>query len=250
MLTLRLYLEEMSGDWFGWIEDFPGATCQGTSPQDAQRAAPCALIDYVHWLRGHQERLPSILFDLTSADIQMHIAETHSAHPGAGIKTERCFEPDTTSLMDDEIEAYLRLLRYARADLEKATDALPPEAWDTAPFGGKSVRAILRHLAEVEMTTINRLRLLPAPPPVREPMEQLRQVRQEFEQAIRAFPADRRDSSTLIEGERWTLRKVLRRVLWHERYHAAQIDARSHPQSYLRAALREDRRQSEAHWVW
>ena len=51
MLNLRLYLENIAGYWFGWIEDFPGACVQGYSMGEVERSAPRAFADYLNWLR-------------------------------------------------------------------------------------------------------------------------------------------------------------------------------------------------------
>lgn len=53
-----------------------------------------------------------------------------------------------------------------------------------------------------------------------------------------------------MTGERWTLRKALRRALWHERYHAAQIAARSNPVEFMRALAVEMRQRDAGIRLW
>src|SRR5215831_3238269 len=79
MERLQLYLEEIAGEWFAWIEMFPGAYSQGASPHCAEKAAPAALRNYVQWLRQHGETLSPYLVGLANADIRVEAVEIHPA---------------------------------------------------------------------------------------------------------------------------------------------------------------------------
>jgi predicted RNase H-like HicB family nuclease/uncharacterized damage-inducible protein DinB len=240
MTTVRLYLEDIEGDWFGWIEGFPGAYSQGATPQEAAQRAPQALLRYAAWLQSHGEPVPSALAGQTSADLRPEIIEVHhAALTDTGYEINGFFEPDARPLDEEEIALYLRLLQYSRADLLKAAQAIPPQQWDSAPFGGKSVRAILTHLASAERFYLTCLHLPVALPSTSDPLEQLAVVRGELERLMSALSSEGRRMIVQHE-EKWSARKTLRRALWHERYHTAQLTARSNPNEYLRA-LNPDR---------
>lgn len=238
MVTLQLALEEIQGDWFGWIETFPGAYSQGLSPQEAERFAPAALSDYLAWLRGHEEPTPPSLFGLTSAEIHIEVCEIHRAQIGPdGGEINGFFVSDALSVEADELEVILRLLTHARADLEKAARALPPDQWDMAPFGGKTVRSLLYHIARTELSLFSRLGFVSGILPPSDPLSLLDTVRQELLRCLPDLLDRQREGEMLADGERWTLRKALRRALWHERYHTAQIAQRTNPSDYLRAVV-------------
>ena len=54
-----------------------------------------------------------------------------------------------------------------------AAQSLPPDMWDMAPFGGKTVRGILRHVADTEQWTVSRLVNTSTPKRIFDPLERL-----------------------------------------------------------------------------
>jgi hypothetical protein len=237
MVTLRLYLEEIQGDWFGWIEGFAGAYCQGTTPQAVACAAPCALLDYLTWLRSHDMTM-ALPTGLTDADMHVECVETHPAQrTPEGTEINGFFALDERRVDDSDIELALSLLNYAYADLDKALRAIPPDAWDTAPFGEKSVRAILTHLVETERFYLSVLTRFTPLLARTETAAKPEDVREAFAQEARAVPMNRRADVVPVDGENWSLAKVMRRAVWHVRYHAAQIAARSDASAFLRGVF-------------
>jgi predicted RNase H-like HicB family nuclease len=242
MQTLRLYLEDIDGDWFGWIEMFPGAFSQGPTSQAAAQAAPVALIDYMEWLRTHDVPSPTHLQRVGSAELRVEIVETyHAQRTASGHEINGFFGPDARPVEDEDLERYLSLLACARADLRKAVRAIPPESLDTAHFGERSVSSLLKHLADTELFGLSCLRLAPQMPIEDDAMQWLETVRQEFVRAVQSAPMSRRSDIFTVQNERWSLRKLLRRTLGHERFHAAQIARRSNPVAFLQTALADMR---------
>jgi predicted RNase H-like HicB family nuclease len=238
MLTLHLYLEDFAGDWIGWIEGFPGATSQGATPEEVVRQAPTAMLEYVQWLQRHAEPVPPRLQNESSYGLRPEIAAIH--HPRAaqeGVEIHGFFAPDRRPLDAEELAQYLRLFRFACADLRSAVCALPPDEWDSAPFGGKSVRTILQHLAASERDLLRCLGVEPQLESTLDPRVSLEDMHHEFEKAVETVSQSQRGEAVLIQGERWTLRKILRRAVWHTRYHAIQIAGRSNPTAFLRSAV-------------
>jgi len=234
MVTLRLYLEEIQGDWFGWMEGFAGAYCQGATPPAALRDAPCVLLDYLMWLRCHDVSM-ALPTGLTSGDIHVDCVEIHPAQrTPEGSEINGFFAMDERRVDDAAIELTMQLLAYAQADLDKALHAIPPDARDTAPFGGKSVRSILAHLVAMDRFYLDVLaRFTPLQMRIEIPLDP-ETVRETFAREVRAVPTSKRADVVPVNGEYWSLAKVLRRAVWHKRYHAAQIAARSDPSAFLR----------------
>ncbi len=54
-----------------------------------------------------------------------------------------------------------------------------------------------------------------------EPLMQLTTVRNQAQQAVWSWIGD--DQNTTSSDEAWTARKIVRRMLWHERDHIGQI---------------------------
>jgi len=242
MQTLRLFLEEIEGDWFGWMEAFPGAFSLGPTPQAAAQAAPAAFMKYMDWLRAHDALSPGALQGFSTGGMQIEVVETLRAqHTASGQEINGFFGMDERAVDEEERERALNLLTHARADLRKAVRALPPESLVTAPFGGQSVGSILKHLADTELFWLSCLRLTPRIAAEEDPVKWLETVRREFLREVRSIPASKRGDICTVQGERWSLRKALRRVLGHEQYHTAQIAARSNPSEFLRAMVAERR---------
>lgn len=55
-------------------------------------------------------------------------------------------------------------------------------------------------------------------------IDRLQLTRQAAIMRIKSYPKESRGKILTHQGERWTLRKALRRAVWHERDHLNQID--------------------------
>src|SRR5262245_41691248 len=104
MEKLQLYLEQIAGEWFAWIEMFPGAYSQGATPHCSEKAAPVALRNYIQWLRQHGETPTPQLLALGHTDIHVAIAEIHPAEATPdGREINGFFGPDGRSLTNHDI---------------------------------------------------------------------------------------------------------------------------------------------------
>lgn len=242
MAVLHLYLEAIEGDWFGWIEHFPGAYTQGDDPEEAVQNAPHLCQDYVRWLAQHGEAIPDALCNLSPAHMEFRLAQVHWAeHPEMGREINGFFRMDEPPLTTEEIETALRLLHYSREDLHKAVHLLEPQTWDAAPFGGKSVNMLLRHIADKEREMLEALGVPTAALSAREPVDDCNVVRSALQETLCSIPAAARNKVSIANGEVWTWRKMVRRALWHERFHCQQIAVRSNPSQYLRSIVADTR---------
>ncbi len=56
-------------------------------------------------------------------------------------------------------------------------------------------------------------------------IERFQRVRQAAILRVKSYPNELRGKVFTHRGEQWTLRKALRRAVWHERDHISEIDA-------------------------
>jgi hypothetical protein len=190
---------------------------------------PVAIAEHLAWLREHGEPCD----DATDWEI----AEELTA---GGHRRDFLFDGDRAPVTDVDLDRYLARAEFARADLLAALrgvpaavlDWTPPETafatydpWAPEP---RSIRDLVRHVLQLEVFYRGSLRDGAAPgifDRVGEPADERRMTIEE----LRALaPADRaRVFRPLHPGSdtpgEWTLRKALRRMISHDRAHAAEI---------------------------
>jgi hypothetical protein len=158
---------------------------------------------------------------------------------------EFCFDDDMRALTNDELSDAFRLFECSRRDLLAVTRDLsdatldwrpPPSAMarmDPWNPGVRTIREIVAEIASAEAYYRTALREGAAPPDdspdeLCDPSLQRRRLID----ALGALPADDRGRvfmpvrSRQTAPEHWTARKVVRRVIAHERFHTAEIRQR------------------------
>ena len=154
------------------------------------------------------------------------------------------YAADAVPLSREEIECYLAVARCAREELIALVRRLPAEAMEWRyDERSRTIRQILRHVANAELWYITRVIDDPNPngmPPELEaldrrmdesddPIELLIMVREGLERYFRSTPLEQLNRVTTpswfcdITTERWTGRKALRRTIEHEREHTRSI---------------------------
>jgi len=213
------------------VLDLPGCTARGMGREAALSMLRQAIRDYHAWLRGYGEPAPS-----PSEPIEVEVVEERAGlgpfNPGDAASL---FTLDRKPLTHEEMETYFRLMAYTRGDLLDLVHHLPDEALDWKPDPQSfTIRRLLRHTGNAEEWYVSRLVPVEALPPEWEHDEALPIL--EFLEMERRTSIDclRRLSEveltevfyqarwTSHPEEPWTLRKVLRRFLEHEREHTAQ----------------------------
>jgi hypothetical protein len=140
-----------------------------------------------------------------------------------GYAVDAWFKHDWKPLSGEEVERGLYLLRWSRADLLELAASISQEQLDEKYEGERwSIRGILRHVASAEWWYLDRLDLTGGP---REGLpsdlfERLAAVRYRLEAVLPGLAG--LEQVLGKQGEFWSPRKLLRRVLWHE------IDHREH----------------------
>lgn len=228
-----LWLHELTGDesgWLAWDLRYMGFATWSATRAGVLRRAPGRLAVHEHWLTDH---------DLDGGPGLAGHGPRRT--PGAPRVVECVrgnevlFEHDRQPAAPDEIRRCAALLAATRADLLAVVAGLPDAVLDWEPpyaaFAAwarwRTVRQVLLHVAQTEvgyyLPTIGyagpdpeALTALPWP-------EQLRLSRERTLAFLGGLAVDE-DRLRLTEGdEEWSVRKVLRRLVWHELLHLKSI---------------------------
>jgi predicted RNase H-like HicB family nuclease/uncharacterized damage-inducible protein DinB len=207
MKTYRVYIETSQeaieeGGPLAHVPELPGCTVRAQTVDIVKAAIRQVIRDYIALLRLQGE------YDLPS-DFDLEFEEVK----------DYTLPPDYAPLTTEELERAKRWLVASRRAVLTELESLPADAWDWKP-GEKdwSLRALASHMGAAELYLIDKLL-----PPDRAPLDRLAVTRQVALDRIEALTPDQFGQVTTFEGEDWTPRKILRRMLEHEREHLAQI---------------------------
>lgn len=221
-----LWLHEVTGPeggWLAWDLRYMGFATWSSTREGVLARAPERLEAHLRWLAGH--------------GLNLEPARIGAGGPVAQTVTgnEVLFDHDRGEASPAEVGACAELLGLTRADLLEVVEALPNGAldWDPpyAAFGSwarwRTVRQVLTHVALTEVGYY-----LPAvghrgpDPEELRPLGWREQLRSSRERTL-AFLSDlavANDRARVSQGEEsWSVRKVLRRLVWHELLHTKSI---------------------------
>lgn len=199
-------IEEMEpGHWVAWILAVPGCYARGTSEAEALLGVPeawlaetdCEAPDPVQvverWRGVPSATDPDFIINATFADDRRPLRRAATAEEiAAGIER-----------LGESHRLFLELV--AGRDLSE------------------EVGRLIRHIATAEQWYLRNIGLVVESEPPEDPMERFAWTRA-F--SLRVLPSlAGREIVTDCGGEGWTPRKVLRRMIWHERDHTGQIAA-------------------------
>jgi uncharacterized damage-inducible protein DinB len=216
------------------VLDLPGCFVRAADRGEALCLLPAAIQEYIAWLQRHSEDA-GLMVENVQIKVEEDIQGCGPFNPGnaAGL-----FTPEKRAVSDQELEFHLRLMEYTRIDLLEMASDLPDEILDWLPDAASfSIRRILRHIGNSEEWYVSRLvppENLPAEWETDESLpllEFLSMERRTAMNCLRQLTAAQRsqvfhpNNWTSHPDEAWSLRKVLRRFLEHEREHATQIGA-------------------------
>lgn len=211
-MRYRLGIETTTDDhWLAWVLDCPGCYSAGQTRAAAISNAGAAIAAYHQWIARHKGEAA---FDDPYMDI--HVTEVfQTTAPAPGVETRAFFEEDRLPLGEAEVSEALALLGFTLNDLlalDSADSAALPEP----------VTALMAKVAAEERAYLDRLGLafpekdLPA-----EPLAVLDKIHSCARAALTAHELDQKVVTK--DGELWSLRKLVRRILWLERDRAQHI---------------------------
>lgn len=210
-----------------WALEHPGCYAYGPDGTSAVVAMGRAIPDYITWLEKHNSQ-PWF----HPADVEIRLEEIWEDYTidedynrvGSDKWVLAFFQNDWKPLGEVETEQGLQLYRWARADLMEIVSGLSAEELD-APRPGeeKTLRGILAHVAVINWWLLDKLSLagLRRDQLPKDVFERLEVVSTCTQQAIPQMLGLEKVIGR--EGELWSPRKLLRRVIWHERDHTGHI---------------------------
>lgn len=214
-----------------WVLDLPGCIAGGRDIYALGRLLPLVIAEHGAWPRhGEQiETLPS-----------WEIVEQVDAGAFAGAGGEFCFGWEQAPLTAEELERGIARMQYARADLLDACLHLPdaildwaPTVVDTSSFDAwapeaRTIRDIVEHVVQLEIYYRDSLHDSLARG-IFERTGDPAAERAHTVALLRSLMDDERTRTfrpihpSRDVAEEWTGRKVLRRIIAHERAHTAEI---------------------------
>lgn len=193
-----------------------GCAGAGDTPEAAVAAFERDLVEWLRFLAAAREPVPP-----PGAELEIAVDEwirTDSA-VGAGESTV-LFAAELRPLAEEEIQRGVRLLgdlrgrllsrirRWRAAELEEVLERPTP--------GGVSVRRVLEELARAQWWTLSRLGATPMAGAPDKTVARLDTALALVVQHLGHLEPERRGARIELDGEEWTPRKVLRRLLWLE----------------------------------
>lgn len=190
----------------------PGCVAGGATQDEALAAFPRALGAWLRTLESLGERVPG-----REAELDVTVDEwiTTDADVARGESTA-CFEADLAPLSEGEISRHLRRLGDLRGILLAALKGRPDAELDRGWGGEWTARRALEELARAQWWALSRLG---ASPLAELPDRTLGRLDTAMALVVNAFTdmaPEARARILDLEGETWTPRKVLRRLLWLE----------------------------------
>jgi predicted RNase H-like HicB family nuclease len=186
------------------VPALPGAAARGKTVEEAKQNIRTAIQEYLSLLHDVGEPVPRV-----TTDIHLEFQEVDTT----------TFLTDYDALHSNEMETLFRWMAISRQQLMDLVKSLPEDAWNWKPGDDTpSIRDILCHMAESDLWYTDRLKQWPEAPLFR-----LAATRGVALERLRALGEAELGRVTIHEGDEWTPRKVMRRMLEHEREHIAQL---------------------------
>ena len=203
-----------------WALDYPGCFTHGEDDAEAIITMPQALLRHEAWVNLHTD---TPWFQL--ADMDFHVEEAFEAYfSEPDYEVNAFFQDDLRPLSSTEIDQALLLHRWQREELLAGVETLPPNQL-TARFPGQrwTILGILKHIAKVEYWYLGQIRDDLPPLPLEE-ASSFGWLNFTYAQVRQWLPTLANDDRVRTQrGEQWSPRKVVRRLLWHQRDHIGHI---------------------------
>ena len=194
----------------------PGCAAAGATPEAAMAAFERELVAWLRFLESAGEPVPP-----PDAELEVAVDEwlETDARVGAG-ESVACFAADLRALSENEIQRGVRLLGDLRgrvlASVRRLRRNEVEAALETETAGGWTVRRVLEELARAQWWTLGRLGATPMAGAPDATLGRLDTAMALVVQHMGHLPPERRGTRLEMDGEEWTPRKVLRRLLWLE----------------------------------
>jgi predicted RNase H-like HicB family nuclease len=225
---------EDDGRTLAHVLDLPGCFSRGATPQEALDRLFRAIPAYWQWLRDHGAAAPPP--ELVEPVMLGVVELVRGSAPVAAQDKSALFEMEAAPATAAQVALCLDRLAFSRADLRDLLTGLDPADWTTPRPDGPPVAARVAALAAAEFWTVERLGLLPPLPPSTDLLAALQAARGVVVARLSSLTPEECATVYIVDTERWTVRKVLRRLLEQEFEHVAQIGLLLHADSAARSS--------------
>jgi predicted RNase H-like HicB family nuclease/uncharacterized damage-inducible protein DinB len=230
-LRFDVYLESGPQHRKTWVfvPGLPGCVAVGPTSEAAIESAPAAIAERLDFLRRHGETIAGAeTIDVVVAE---HVIERELLGYG-----QQFFPPDAEPLTKDEVRRQLRWAAWSREEFVAAARAQPKPLTVRPAAGGRSAAAIVSHVAGAEWayvsSTLGTLRggsaaIAAIERAGEQPWEALAAERHALMARLDALTRD--ELARIVERHgkpRWTVRRMLRRLLEHESEHTQELRSR------------------------
>lgn len=218
---MELYSEDIEGIHVVFALNLPGCYSDGATETEALGRFPAAFASHRDWLAGNGEAVPdpSEAFAVAGRFASYTLAD--------GYEVNAIFEPERVPPDGETLARGRRLLGYARRDLLAALQAIPnADRAKPSAEGDRSPRQIIEHVARAEWWYLSHLADVRGPCPPGDRLSwtaSFEAVDAVLTAWLADVPPERLGAVTVDREEEWSIRKLLRRALWHRRTHTAEL---------------------------
>jgi hypothetical protein len=224
MMTYDTYIETWpDGTALAQITDLPGCYAAGEREAEALNRLHVAIPDYFRWLSMQDADTPTM-----SGDVELVVRERVPVTRNALHEVRAFFTTDAAPLSEDDLDWGLALMSYAQQDFVRQLRGVTAAALEWQPDEQTmSIQQIIDDVAQNEASLARRLDEQPAVPLITElpgpPLERLNRIHERSMVRLTESPPEMRALIRERNGERWSMRKIIRRSIVEERQHTEQI---------------------------
>lgn len=208
------------------ILELPG--CFSVAPDETQavNGLRVAVPDYFRWLTMQDVDTPTM-----SGEVNLEVKERFTVHNHGLHLVRGFFAPDGEPLTDDDLDWGLALMSYAHIELISQVQSLTSEQWQWQVDSAlPTMEQLIDRLAQNEVWLSSRLDVMPHVPIITErpgpALARYDTIHEEAMLRISQSSPQERDAMTEHNGERWSMRKMIRRSIQEERETTEQIALR------------------------
>jgi predicted RNase H-like HicB family nuclease/uncharacterized damage-inducible protein DinB len=218
-----------------FVPDCPGCWVFARTKERALAKVKDAIFEWIEWLKSQGDENPHAGLDFQPSykhNIEIEVVEMIRVNynPAKAGKPEPLFWSEVLPVKKDDIKRTIKLMEYSRQDLLNLVSNLTKEQLSFKPPNQpRAIKNCLKHIAYVEWWYVNRLNIeMPEKFP-KDVFELLSHIRELVVGALEKLPRDKmRGVHQPVKYKSptcdlWTARKVLRRLVDHERLHTRYI---------------------------
>ena len=207
--------------------EHPGCWVYGKTERDALRQVRTNVIEWFDWMKSHGETVPDISDKVKVEVVEMLRVDYDPSEDGT---PEPLFWSEVAPITKGDINRTIRLMAYSRNDLLDVMSDITDDSLDwEPPVRLRPVRNCLVHIARAELWYITRLNIEVPEELPESPAELLDFSRGVVIERLQDLPG--RKMKGVFQPQKykspvcnlWTARKVLRRIVDHERLHTRDI---------------------------